>query len=654
MNRFIVFSFLFISFNLYAQSDAGGFPYGKVTYRELEMEKYDRDTSASAVILNEFGEAHIDSENDHNLIFTYHSKIKILKTQALEIADFEIPLHKYEAEAEKLLSVKASSFNFENGTMKETKLETKNVFTHDEGKYGAIKKFAVPNVRVGSVIEIQYVLESPFVFNFRSWQFQSEWPKVYSEYWARIPGNYLYNMSLKGFLQLLKNESEVVKDCFSTGGGRSDCAFFRFAMKDIPAFIKEDYMTAPSNFISAINFELSEIKDFDGRSKKFTEEWKDAELRLKREENFGLQLRRGKDIGEQIELLTASITDPLAKAKKVYDFIKGWYRWNGEYGKYSDLGIKKAFDQKTGNVGDINLSLIAALRFAGLSVEPVILSTRENGLPIEIHPVLSDFNYLIAKVTIAEQSYLLDATEDLYPFGLIPERCLNGKGRALGEDESYWIELKPTNKRRQMSMLNIKLGDDGILTGNLQTTFVGYEAVRVRKKIYSYSTTQEYIDAVKNTFEGIEVKSVELSNVDDIEKPVLQKMELSIPAFESNSTTFLFNPFITNRWEENPFRSNERLHPVDFGVPIDEVMLVTIQYPQTFEIVNLPEKTGLALPNSGGRYIVDGQNVNGTVTISSSLLINRPIFSSQEYHYLKELFNRIVQVQNTDLLFKRK
>jgi hypothetical protein len=42
------------------------------------------------------------------------------------------------------------------------------------------------------------------------------------------------------------------------------------------------------------------------------------------------------------------------------------------------------------------------------------------------------------------------------------------------------------------------------------------------------------------------------------------------------------------------------------------------------------------------------------VSLSSSLIINKPIFSSQEYRYLKELFSRVLQVQNTDLLFKRK
>ena len=122
---------------------------------------------------------------------------------------------------------------------------------------------------------------------------------------------------------------------------------------------------------------------------KYTKEWKDVELDLRREEKFGQQLRKGKDIvDEHVELAMSGESDPLIKAQKIFEFIKAWYQWDGMNGMFSEYGIKKAFNTKKGNVGDINLTLIAALRYAGLNADPVILSTRSNGLPIEIHPVL--------------------------------------------------------------------------------------------------------------------------------------------------------------------------------------------------------------------------------------------------------------------------
>ncbi len=276
-----VFLFVAICISLISSAQDNGFPFGQVTYRELDIKMYDKDTSAVAVVLNEFGEAYIDNGNDNNLLFIYHAKIKILKKSGASKADFEIPLQKSNGKEEKITNVIASSFNIENGSMKEVKLETKNVFKEERSKYWNVQKFAIPNVREGSVIEVKYTLESPFIYNFRTWLFQNDIPKVNSEYWATIPGNYVYNIGMRGYLTLSKNESELVEDCFTPGGGmKADCSLYKWGIKDIPAFIEEEYMTASSNYISCINFELSEINFFDGRKDKITKEWKDAEKEL--------------------------------------------------------------------------------------------------------------------------------------------------------------------------------------------------------------------------------------------------------------------------------------------------------------------------------------------------------------------------------------
>jgi hypothetical protein len=286
-----------------------------------------------------------------------------LKPDGLDEANFKIYLRKSKGSTEKLLWVKASTFTMVNGSAEETKFDGKSIFTKDINKFWDEKAFTLPKVQVGSVIEVMYSLESPYIFNFHTWEFQSDLPKIRSEYWATIPGNYIYNMTLKGFLKLESNESDVVSDCFSPGGGRrADCARYKFKMKDIPAFIEEEYMTTSNNFLSAVNFELSEVKYFDGRVDKKTKEWKDVDEELRRDAKFGVQLKRGKDIVDsQIELVILGDSDPLSKAKKIYNFIKNWYQWNELNGMESEFGIKKAFDERKGNFGDKKHSIIAAL-----------------------------------------------------------------------------------------------------------------------------------------------------------------------------------------------------------------------------------------------------------------------------------------------------
>jgi hypothetical protein len=54
--------------------------------------------------------------------------------------------------------------------------------------------------------------------------------------------------------------------------------------------------------------------------------------------------------------------------------------WNDYYGYSCNEGVKKAYKDKTGNVAEINLMLTAMLRYAGLNANPVLVSTRSNGI----------------------------------------------------------------------------------------------------------------------------------------------------------------------------------------------------------------------------------------------------------------------------------
>ena len=647
-----VLSALFILFTSSSFSQDNSFPFGQATYSDLDMVRYEKDTSAVAVVLQEFGEAFIEDDNDYNLLFDYHVKIKILKQQGVEEATVIIPLYRSGGSIEKIRSIKASSFNFESGSMRETKLDFKDVITEKTNKNWDQQKVAIPNVRVGSVIEYQYILESPFIFNFRTWNFQSDLPKVKSEFWSTIPATYTYNTTLKGFLELSKNDSEVLRDCFYNG--RADCSRSKYAMLDVPAFKEEDFMTAKSNFLSAINYELSEIKHFDGRVEKFTKDWKSADLELKTNEKFGLQIKRGKDIvGDHMELALVGESDSLLKSKKIFGFVKHWYTWDEVYGMFSELGIKKAFDTRKGNVGDINLTLIAALKYAGFNVEPVILSTRQNGFPIEIHPVITDFNYVIAKLNLGGKTILLDAVDDFMPFGTIPIRCLNGKGRVIGDKQSYWIELKPSVKQKKFTSYNLKLNDDGVITGTLQKAYYGYEAIDRRKEIASFNTETEYFQSLKDKAIGHQLLKLEIVNGDDSSKELIENFEIEMDG-DVDVGYILFNPFLDQKLKENPFKSSIRLYPVDYGAPVDQSLSVSFEYPADFELTELPEKAALVLPNGGGRYLFGIQNVGNKVMINSLLNISKPLYSSDEYHYLKELYSRMIQVQNSDLVFKRK
>src|SRR6185312_11778295 len=81
---------------LSATAFAQDFKYGDVSGEELDMKKYDKDTSAHAVVLNEYGKARIvvTNSDDVNLQFDYHIKIKFFDDKEFErFGSQEVPLY---------------------------------------------------------------------------------------------------------------------------------------------------------------------------------------------------------------------------------------------------------------------------------------------------------------------------------------------------------------------------------------------------------------------------------------------------------------------------------------------------------------------------------------------------------------------------------
>lgn len=629
------------------------FPEG-CSLEELGMLKYAADTTASAIVLRELGEAYF-SNSDNNIVFEYHVKIKILSKEGLKHSNFEIPLYKRDGRSEKWIRIDGRTYNLNNQSLAYENLDSKSVFKQTVSEYVDLMKFTLPAVRVGSVIDVKYVIESPFIFNFREWDFQSELPKVQSEFWAKIPANYNYNIALKGYLTLTEKEGTLVKDCFNPGGGLSaDCSFYKFNMINIPAFKEEDFMTSKENLLSRISFELIEIKDFNGRTFKYTKEWKDVEAELRTNQDFGLQIKKAKNLFDDKlpEILKGKI-DQKTQAQAIYNFVSNLFQWNSSYGKYAEKGIRKAYATKTGNIADINLTLIAMLQEAGFDANPVLLSTRDHGFPIKLYPVLSSFNYVVAHVIIDNHVYLLDASESDLPFGYLPERCLNGEGRLISKENADWVSLSPKSKRKKQTLLSLKLDSLGNLVGTLEIRSFHYEAISQRRTIAKYSDRGDYLQVLGKKWPDISINNYQLENFESLEKPLIEKMNLEF-RFESLDPKSIFvNLGFLSIWKENPLKSANRLYPVDFGIPIEFLNFVSIQYPESYFLEEKPKDVVIALPDGGGKYTSSINNLSGKLSIVNSLHINKAEYSSLEYHGLRELFHRVIVSQSEMIVLKK-
>lgn len=305
---------------------AQDFETNKVSDQEMAMKKYAKDTSAHAVVLSEYGTSHIDMASDDGikLFFTYHVKIKIFDNKGFEEGKVEIPLYNESEHYEEVDDIKAITFyQDENGLIRSSELDKSKIFRVKDNKHWTTMKFEMPAMRSGCIIEYSYRITSPYLFNFHDWQFQSEIPKVYSEYDVHIPAFWTYNASLRGGRKLTKNKGEVEQGCVTIAGRKADCSHMTYGMADIPALVEEDYMTSRKNFLAAINFELVEYVDINTGAKiKETKEWKDVDYQMKDDSEFGGQIRRTSLMRDKVTPVIAGVTNDLDKAKAIYHYLQ--------------------------------------------------------------------------------------------------------------------------------------------------------------------------------------------------------------------------------------------------------------------------------------------------------------------------------------------
>jgi hypothetical protein len=639
---------------------AQDFPYGKFTPEEINMTRYDKDTTAHAVVLKEFGKTWISTAPHTPLVFEYHTKIKILDEQAFDQGNITIPIYKIdESRYEEVSDIKAiTCYKDENGNMHTVELSADKIFHVKQNRYWDAVRFAIPGLHKGCIIEYKYHLESPLVQNFRKWMFQAYIPKMYSEYETHVPAVYNYNVSLRGPYQLTKTLSKLEKDCFTPSGTslRCDCSQITYIMSDIPAFVPETDMTSPKNFMSAIYFELKDYYNMLTDSRvKVAQEWTDIDGVLKNLEGFGGQLKKNAWLKDRLKTITDDKTDDLSKAKAVYNYIQKTFRFNGLNGFVSNDGIKKSLENGIGGIGDINLTLIAALNTIGIHTEAVLLSTRENGVVNKLYPVLNDFNYVVAKANIGDQAYLLDASDLFLPFGLLPLKCINDQGRVISMDKpSYWINLTASQKKTRAFTIDLTLQDDGKVKGSMTINSFGYEAYDKRKEIKKFNSLGAYIQNLDSHLNGIKVVRGNTVNMDNLDQPFIERYEIELnSSINISADQMRFNPFFIDAVPENPFKLQDRTYPVDRGAEFDDRFKLTLHIPKQFAVKSLPQNISLKMPLDDGRFLTDYKINDDGFSVTHVTQFTKAVYLPVEYPDLKEIFNKIIQAQNAEIILKR-
>lgn len=623
----------------------------QVSGEDLRATTFSNDSTANSFYIFEKGFTRFEDEGNYNLITDYSAKIKILNKEGYDHANVEIRLSKSKSGHEEIHKLEATTYFWENGKKNWVKLDASNIYTEKNENYDIVK-FTFPSISPGAVLVYSYQKESPFFFNLYTWWFQEDIPKLYSSYETSIPANYLYNIKKVGELSLDVNTSKIKSRCFKpiVSATPGDCILSEYTMKNIPAFIEEPYLTSKYNFVARIEYELMQVTNLYGIVKNYTKSWSDVDHELKTNNNIGRQLNRTSLVKHILPENLQQKPNSLSKAKDIFDFIKENYTWDGEYKIYGDMNLKDVINEKSGNVSSINILMHNIFEREGFKVLPVMISTRSNGFPTKLYPVLSEFNYLMVQLEVEGEKYFLDATEKNIGFGEIPFRGLNQYARLLDFDnESSWIEIEPSDFSRIVVMDSLKVSADGTSNGISEHVFNGYHALQARNSLEKLRE-DEIFNELSNPSSFTRSGEITMENQKKVSEALHIKYELNNQTQKINDAIFL-NPFSFRFFKRNPFQLESRQYPIDFGYKDEYSYIINIEIPENYKFEEFPEQKLLRLPESGGilQFFIR-QNNDTNLDVYCRLSFPKAFYSSAYYPYLKEFFDAIIEVQTQSLI----
>lgn len=616
---------------------------------DFNLTNYNKYEGYSAIVLSDQGVSNIESDSYFNYTkdFRRVRRILILKEDGLNYANISIPFDV--SKNHEVLEITGVTYNLENTRIISSPLELKNVHTEKVDERTDRKVFTLPRVKVGSIIEYSYIINIPYR-DYMCWEFQStKIPTIKSRFTFITISDDKYAFIGQGFDKF--DHYQLSDKKFANVPMGQDYheihkLFVEFGMDNVPAFEDNGYITSVDDYIMKIEFRITDVFiPILKQNEKYISTFPDIITDLLKHKNYGMYIKacekESKNIIEDLDLYNKNEID---KIKSVVEYVKDRIVWNGVDQKYCDSSPAKVMRDNKGSSAEINLFLIGCLRSAGFEVDPIFLSTRGNGKINRQYPFLSYFNYSLGMLTLKNGNrILLDATDTLLPFNMVPPKCFNGPGLIIKQESETWVNIQSAVSSSQNVLLKSSLDPEkGIIENSAFVRYSGYEAFNKRNEFKD--DEQEVIKFFESKLEKID--DVNITGFENLGDSYILAAKGQTKV-EVNGHEYSLYPLGRFPIEKNKLTAETRSFPVDMTYPKSFVYNTQIAVPEGTQLVESMRSLDIDDDLVTLKYSVS-IDVNN-ILVNAILNFKKDNYQPDEYSILKSYIDQAVEYFNSSI-----
>jgi len=655
--RLVYLFLIIISCSAYAQN--APIEWGEIPKADLEMKTFPQDSNASAVILCDYGESKFD--NDLNLVFYRHLRVKILSEKGFDWATQSVNIASKD-DAEQIDDIEGVTYLLdEKGEIVKKELDDDEIFKEKVTDTWTRYRFTLPGLKPGCVIEYRYTIKAQNWFYVRGWTFQHNEPVLWSEYRLQFPSrSFGFAFAKQGYEDWEVDEENEVSQVFESsaavylGDKIVNCSLRRWVIKNAHALRDEPYVTTTDDYVNKVEVQLAGYSLIGTGVKRILNDWDVLNEELFKKDNFGDMIEVTNDVKDIAHEITNGLTSPLDKMKAIYNWVSNSIIATSQNRLMAEEDVDEIITLKKGSNAEITFLLISLLKAVNIEADPVILSTREHGRIQDMYPMITQFNYVLARVVVDSKPYYLDAVNPLRPYDLLATRVLNVKGLVIKPGSIHWVTFISDKLNQSKSHIDITIKEDGSLTGKLEDSFSEYESLSIRSDLSNKKDIDIAKEALGTESLGIDIDSVEIRGKDSLEVPVFIRAHISSSNYvQQNGEIIYVNPYLIHRLKDNPFKMKKRNFPIDYSYTRSKEHVINIAIPNGYEVKESLNDKFLRVRDfvSFSRLV---KVENNWMTIVNKMEIKATVIPEQFYNDLRTFYSQIVDLESEQIVLAPK
>ena len=645
--------------------------YGKPSKEELSLTSYAPDTTATAIYLFHQGQSDFVYHDGFQLTTEHWVRIKILKPQGVSYADVSVPYYSptdRDEGQERASDIEGCSYNMENGKCIKTSMKRESISFERINNLYKMLKFSLPAVKEGTVIEYHYKLYSDYFSHIDNWMMQEELPMLYNQYKITIPHVFIYNIELRGkdYIQVKQRDSSIhatEREGSSAGGVSKDFIVSAqettFTSRNLPAIRQDEpYCWCPEDYKVQVSFDLQGTQFTPNEYKPYSQKWEDVDNQLLKPENtqFGKYLSFTNPFRPETKQAYNSEMSFEEKVICAFQVLKKKMAWNGRYQLYSKE-LEKVIPKGNGSNADLNFILISILKDFGLEAYPVVLSRRSSGMLPYNFPSLQKLNtFIVAVYDINKQKYVfLDGSMDVPTLNILPLELSVNKARILSpkvKEEKKWVNVMALADNKSFMKIEARMEGNQV-KGHRSTILYGQEAVEYqtneKHKQDSIVSAPESNASQKNK---LTVTNLKVKKQENDWALIEEEFDFVLQTDQTDSHLYI-NPMLFPQLKSNPFIQTERVLPIEFPYPYKFTMLTTLTLPEGYEVEETPQPQVIRTQGDGlqCKYMIQRQG--NTISLNYIFHLKEPIFLTEQYKQLQELWTKVIEKNNALIVLKK-